>query len=305
MSSLNSSLLTFSHDLADAVERAGRSVVAINAGQRRSSSGVHWQPGVIVTAEHNLKRDEEIIIALPHSTPISATLIGRDPTTDLAVLRFEGVELPTVEIADASQLKVGHFVLAIARHNDDLSASFGVLSALSGSWRTWSGGEIDQFIRPDLSFYPGFSGGPLVDVQGRVVGINTSGPRRMVLTIPTITVNRVVSQLIEKGHISRGYLGVSLQPVHLPDTLKATLNLPGSGGVIVVNVEAGGPADHSGVLIGDVLVALDGIPVSDTGELLALLGPERVGKTVGATIVRGGTLTELTIAVGERSRQEG
>jgi S1-C subfamily serine protease len=181
----------------------------------------------------------------------------------------------------------------------------GVVSALSGAWRSYYGGLIDQFIRLDLTLYPGFSGGPLVEATGRVVGINTSGPRHTVLTIPASTVNRVLDQLLEKGRIARGYLGLGMQPVRLPETLKTTLNLSSVGGVIVVNVESNGPADKAGVLIGDVLVALDGTPVSDTGDVQAMLGSQSVGKTLRAQIVRGGALVEVAIAPGERPGREG
>jgi S1-C subfamily serine protease len=305
-SEASSTLLALSNDLAGAVERAGHAVVAVNARPRMPSSGVHWRPGVIVTADHTIKREEDITIMLPDGRSVSATLAGRDASTDLAVLKLQGGEFPTAEIGDSSTLKVGHLVLAVARPGErGLSASVGVVSALSGAWRTWSGGQIDQFVRLDVTLYPGFSGGPLVDTQGRVVGLNTSGPRSVVLAIPTATVNRVVDQLLDKGRIARGYLGVGMQPIRLPDALKNTLNLSGHGGIIVVAVEADSPAERAGVLIGDVLVALDGRPMSDTADVLAMLGPERVGHEVRAAIIRGGVLSELTILVGERPRREG
>ncbi len=304
-SELSSTLLGLSNSLAAAVERAGRAVVSVKARQQRSASGVHWQPGIIVTADHVIKREEEISVVLADNRTVPATLVGRDPSTDLAVLRLEGVELPTAEMGDARLLRVGHIILALGRGGESgLSASLGVISALSGAWRTWYGGQVDQFIRPDLTLYPGFSGGPLIDAQGQVIGINTTGPRRMVLAIPASTVDDVVSQLMEKGRIPRGYLGLSMQPVRLPDSLKQSLGLPGSGGVIVVNVEPGGPSEEAGVLIGDVLVALAGTPVSDTGDVLALLGSDRVGKTLDTQVVRGGTSMQLAIRIGERSRQK-
>jgi S1-C subfamily serine protease len=295
-----SSALLVSNNLADSVEQASRVVVAVNARHRMPSSGVHWQQGVVVTADHTVKRDEEITVTLPDNRTVSATLVGRDSSTDLALLKLS-VELPTAEICDVSSLKVGHIVLALGRSGDGISASYGVISALGGGWRTWSGGQIDQFVRPDLRLYPGFSGGPLVDISGRVIGINTSGlTRRMDVVIPTSTINRVVDQLLATGRVARGYLGVGMQPVRLPDTLKSKLNLAALGGVIVVNVELDGPAEKAGVLIGDVLIALDSTPVSDTGDVLAMLKSERVGKTISAQIIRGGTLIELAIAVGER-----
>ncbi len=297
-----SRLLALSNELADAVERASRVVVAVNARERIPSSGVHWRQNVIVTAAHTIMRSEEITITLQDGRMVPATLVGRDAGTDLAVLRFQGVEIPTTETGDASRLKVGHMVLAIGRSGENgPSASLGVISALGGAWRTWRGGQVDQFVRPDLTFYPGFSGGPLIDVQGRLLGINTSGLSRSIgLTIPTSTVNRVIGELLEKGHVARGFLGLSMYPVRLPDALKSKLNLSGQGGVIILNVEPNGPADRAGFLIGDVLIALDGKPVGDTHEVQALLGPESVGKVVTASLIRGGTLVELTITVGER-----
>lgn len=300
-SEISSTLLALSNNLADAVEQTGRVVVAVNARQRISSSGVHWRAGVVVTADHTVRRDEEITVTLPDNRTVPATLAGRDSSTDLAVLKLHEVELPTAEIGDAELLKVGHMVLAVGRPGESgLSASFGVVSAVGGAWRSWCGGQIDQFIRLDLTLYPGFSGGPLVDALGRVVGINTSGPRNVVLAIPASTVNRVIDGLLEKGRIARGYLGLGMQPVLLPDSLKNTLNLPSNGGVIVVNVEPNGPADQAGVFIGDVLLSLDDQPVSDTGDVQTMLGPECVGKTVNVQVIRGGALTKVQILVGER-----
>ena len=300
-----SALLALSNDLAGAVEYAGRSVVAVYARPRTPSSGVHWRQGVIVTADHTVKRDEEISVSLPGGRMIPAMLAGRDASTDLAVLRLQEAEFPAAEIGDAASLRVGHVVLAVARPGErGVSASWGVISALGGPWRTWHGGQIDQFIRPDLSLYPGFSGGPLVDAHGRVMGINTAGPRNMVLTIPPSTVNRVVEQLLERGRIARGYLGLGMQPVRLPESMQQTLSLPRTGGVIIVAVESDSPAEKAGLLIGDVLVALDGVPVSDTADVQALLGPERVGTAVGASIIRAGLLAERVITIGERPRRD-
>jgi S1-C subfamily serine protease len=299
-----SALLALSQELAAAVERAGRSVVAVQARPRVPSSGVHWRTGVIVTADHTIKHDEEISVRLPGGEAVSAVLVGRDVSTDLAVLKLPGAASPVADIGDVGILRVGHMVLALGRSSErGVSASWGVVSALGGPWRSWHGGQIDQFIRPDVSLYPGFSGGPLVNAHGQVIGINTTGPRNMALTIPASTVNRVVDQLLEKGRIMRGYLGLGLQPVRLPESLQQRLNLSRASGVIIVAVEPDSPAERAGVLIGDVLVALDGQSVSDPADVQALLGPERVGMTIGVSIIRAGLLTDRSIIVGERPRR--
>jgi S1-C subfamily serine protease len=312
-SEMSGGLLALSNNLADAVEQAGRCVVAINARAsyrgasltRMSSSGIHWRQGIVVTSDETIKREEDITIGLPDGRTVPATLVGRDPSTDVAVLKLQNVELPVAELGDTSTLKVGHLVLALGRGSESgLSASMGVVSTVGGAWRSYYGGSIDQFVRLDLTLYPGCSGGPLVDATGRVVGMNTSGPRHTVLTIPTSTINRVVDQLLHKGRIARGYLGVSMQPVRLPETLKTTLNLSSVGGVIVVNVESNGSADKAGLLIGDVLIAIDGTPVNDTSDVLAMLGPQSVGKTLNVQIIRGGELLEVAIVPGERPWKE-
>lgn len=300
-------LLGLSNALADAVEKAGRSIVAVHGRQRAPSSGVLWQPGVVVTADHTLERDEGIGITLPDGGKVQASVAGRDPGTDLAILRLEGVSLTPAEIADTADLKVGHIVLAVARPGETgLSASWGAVSAIGGSWRTWTGGQIDQLVRIDLTLYPGFSGGPLVDAQGRVAGINTSGLSRSTsLAIPTSTVHRVTEQLLSKGRISRGYLGLGLQTLRLPDKLRSDLSLPGQDGLIVVSVENGGPGERAGILVGDILVALNEKPIGDTDAVQAALGPESVGNTANLLVVRGGQRAEVPLTIGERPTRGG
>jgi S1-C subfamily serine protease len=304
-SEMGNTLVALSNDMAGAVERAGRAVVAINARQRMASSGVYWRQGVVIAADHSIKREEEIFVTLPDGHTVPAALTGRDSGTDLAVLELQGVELTPAEVGDASLPKTGHMVLALSRSGEGvLSASLGIVSAVSNARRPWHGGQNDPLVRLDLVLYPGFSGGPLVDTQGHVIGINTSGlSRSIAFAIPTSTVNRVAHELLTRGYIARGYLGVGLQPVRLPVALKAKLQLPGGSGVIAFSVEPDGPAEKAGMLIGDVLVALAGAPVGDTNDLQAMLGAESVGKTLGASIIRGGNLAELEITVGERPRR--
>jgi S1-C subfamily serine protease len=292
-----STLSALSNDLAAAVERAGRAVVAVHGRQHMPSSGVLWRPNVVVTVEHALKREEEITVTLPDGRHVPASLAGRDAGTDLAVLKLDAGDAGGAELGDGASLKPGHVVIALGRSGErGVNASLGVISGVSGAWRTWRSGYVDQLVRLDMALYPGFSGGPLVDVEGRLLGINTSGLSRvMPVAIPISTVNRVLQDLLEKGRVARGYLGLGMHPVRLPD---------GRTGVIVIDVQADGPAGQAGVLIGDVLLKLNGSPVADTDDVHANLGPASVGKQLQATLVRGGENKEIEITVGERPKGE-
>jgi len=297
--------MALSNDLANAAERAGQSVVAVHARHRVPSSGIHWHKGVVVAADHTVKRDEDIQISLPDGRTVPGTLVGRDPSTDIAVLKFDAGSLAAAEAGDSSALRVGNLVLAVSRTDGNhLGASFGAVSATGGAWRTWRGGQIDQFLRLDLAIYIGFSGSALVDPQGRVVGLNTSGLLRgSAMAIPATTVNRVTQELLAKGHVSRGFLGIGMQPVRLPDGLRERLKLSAATGAILISVEPDGPAGHAGLMLGDVLLALDGQPIQDTDDVQAHLGPEKIGKPVVASVLRGGALLQISIQIGERPRR--
>jgi S1-C subfamily serine protease len=262
-----------------------------------ASSGVLWRPGVVVTAEHALKREEEITVTLPDGRNIAAALAGKDAGTDLAVLKVDAADAGAANLGDGASLKPGHVVIALGRSSErGVNASLGVVSGISGAWRTWRSGHVDQLVRLDVALYPGFSGGPLVDVEGRVLGINTSGLSRvMPVAIPISTVNRVVEDLLEKGRVARGYMGLGMHPVRLPD---------GRTGVIVIDLQTDGPAGRAGLLIGDVLLQLNGAPITDTDDVHVNLGPASVGKKLKATIVRGGDDKEIEITVGERPKGE-
>ena len=293
-------LLSLSNDLAAAVERAAPAVVAVHARRRLPSTGIHWQPGIVVTAEHTVRTAEDITVTMADGRSLPAVLAGRDPGTDLAVLRVADAGSVVATLGDDAALKVGHMVLALGYGP---RASWGVISALGPRWRSWRGGDIDRLVRLDLVLYPGFSGGPLVDAAGRVVGLNTSGlARETRLALPVTMVTRVADELLQKGHVSRGYLGLGMQPVRLPEPLRAQLGL-GDSALIVVMVEPSGPAARAGVLLGDVLVALDGGAVGDLDDVQARLGSDRVGAEISAVVLRGGVRTELRITVGEQPRR--
>jgi S1-C subfamily serine protease len=287
-------LAALSKEIAEAVELAGRNVVAVHARPRFASSGVFWRPGVIVTAEHTIRREEEITVTLPDGKNAAATLAGTDPGTDLAVLKIEGnTHAPGKTTAAPAP---GALALAIGRSEDSgVNATLGIVSACSGEWRTWRGGRLDHYIRLDLTLYPGSDGGAVIDTAGKTIGIATSALSRIAgLAIPAVTIDRVVDEILSRGRVARGYLGVGLQPVELPDHQK---------GLIVLSLEPGGPASAAGVLIGDILVKLGGRPVEDTDDIQLGLEGHAVGGKVELEVLRGGESRLVAVVIGERPRR--
>ena len=293
-------LSDLSQTLAAAVESASAGVVRVEARPRFPASGIVWSSdGVIVTAHHIVEEDENISIGLSDGHAVSAKLVGRDPTTDIAVLRAQASGLTTRAWADVNALKVGHLVLALGRPGKTVMATLGVVSAFGEAWRTPAGGRLDRYLQTDVVMYPGFSGGPLVDANGQFIGLNTSALLRGVsLTIPATTLKAVVETLLTRGHISRGYLGVGAQPMRLPDSLAEQLQQ--ETGLLLVSVEPDAPGGKAGLLLGDVIVAIAGDPVRHLDDMLTALNGDRVGTTVPVRIVRGGQLQEIKATIGER-----
>jgi S1-C subfamily serine protease len=287
-------LAALSKEIATAVELAGRNVVAVHARPQFSSSGVFWRPGVIVTAEHTVRREEEITVTLPDGASVPAALAGADPGTDLAVLKIDANTHAPGRTTTAPA--PGAFALSIGRSEDSgVNATLGIISACSGPWRTWRGGRLDHYIRLDLTLYPGSDGGAVVNTDGETIGIATSALSRIAgLAIPAVTVDRVVDEILARGRVARGYLGVGLQPVELPDHQK---------GLIVLSLEPAGPASSGGVLIGDILVKLGGKPVQDTDDIQLVLEGHAIGGKVDVEVLRGGESRRIEVIVGERPRR--
>ena len=294
-------LQSLSDDLAAAVAKASHSLVAIHARRRIPSTGVIWRPGIVVTAHHTIQREERITVTLADGTSVGATLAGRDPTTDIAVLRLNSEVGVPIERAATGAARVGQLVLALGMPGPAVTAALGVVSATGGEWRTWHGGRIDQFIRLDLAIYDGFSGGAAIDASGRMLGLNSSGlARASAMTIPLATVERVADQLLTSGRVRRGYIGLGVQPVRLPAGVVAAHALPREVGLMVVSIEEGAPAHAAGISLGDVVVACAGEAVADPSELLAALTGDRVGTSVTLRVLRGGAPQDIAVTVGER-----
>jgi S1-C subfamily serine protease len=293
-------LINLSDDLANIVETTALTVVRVDARHRMPASGILWpSDGVIVTTHHVVERDDNLVVGLPDGEAIPASLVGRDPTTDLAVLRVQASGLTPPTWAEADVLEVGHLVLALGRPGKTVQATLGVVSALGGSWRTRGGGQIDHYLQTDVVMYPGFSGGPLVNAAGRIVGVNTSALiRGTSLALPTATVRRVIEDLVAHGQVRRGYVGIGTQPARLPAALAERLGQ--ETGLLLVSVEPGSPAERGGLFMGDTIVTFDGQAVRHHDDLLTLLSGDRVGANIPVRIVRGGELHELQILIGER-----
>ncbi len=299
-----SALAALSNDLTSAVARIAPSVLYVDAHPRRDASGFAWDERHVITVDHAIDREDDIALVTDGERRIRATLVGRDHATDLALLRSD--EPLTVAPRSSAELAVGNIVLAVGRDEDGApGATFGVLSALDGPWRTWRGGEIERFIRPDLNVYSGFSGGPLVDASGAVVGLNTWGlSRRTALTLPLGTLERIVAQLASGGRIARGYLGVALQSVRLPEALRAAHALDARSAALVVDVAPGGPAERGGVTIGDVILALGDAPIGDVDDLQRALGRVPIDTTQTVRLIRGGASQTLDVVVTERPHDD-
>ncbi|MBI5667527.1 MAG: trypsin-like peptidase domain-containing protein [Chloroflexi bacterium] len=289
-------LRNLSDAMAEAVQAAGSSIVRVEARRRMPASGIVWSAdGLIITAHHVVENDENIRVSLPDGSRARAALVGRDPNSDVAVLRAEtgGLTVPTW--ADADAVRVGHLALAVGRPGDQLQTTLGVISALSHSPN-----DHQYFAQTDVVMYPGFSGGPLVSVTGAIIGLNTSGLMRGIsLAVQTPTLRYVADSLLQHGRMRRGYLGVGVQPVKLPGALAEQLGQ--KTGVLVMSVEPDSPAERGGLFLGDTIVAVDGERVETGEDLVSSLGGGRIGQTVAVRIIRGGQTQDVQVAVGERS----
>jgi len=290
-------LSDLSRDIADLVGRLGPSVVRVDARGGRPASGIIWADNLVLTADHVLEREDTVQVTGATAT-VKATIAGRDPGTDLALLRAEGLNGVPAPRGRSTDIRVGQVVLAIGQPGE-LQVTVGIVSGLSGAFRSWRGGQAERLIQTTAELLPGFSGGPLVDAEGRVIGINSWNFGRGVShAVPLETADRVAESLRTHGRIRRAYLGLGAQPVRLSERLAKQLGQ--ESGLLVVTVEAGGPAQTAGLLQGDTIVTVDGDPMRHLDELFGKLGALEVGSAHRLGVVRAGERKDVAVTVGER-----
>jgi S1-C subfamily serine protease len=295
-----------SKQIAETVEAVADSIVTVHGGGRSTSSGVVWRPGVIVTVRQGLRRSDSLQVAQHggsiNGTLVNATLVGADAGTDLAVLRVDAGAAKPVETAGAQPARVGEVVLAVGRSAlGDISASSGIIARLGSGWRTWRGGQIDSLIRPDVQLYVGQPGSALVNEGRRVLGINSTAlARNAVITIPTATIDRVVDAILERGHVPRPYLGAAMQAVRVPETLRSQFGEGVDEALLVLHVEANAPAAAAGILVGDLVLSVDGKLVHNVHGVQRQLSTLKVGDPVAVAVIRGGVKMELKVILADR-----
>jgi S1-C subfamily serine protease len=297
---MSNSMTDFSNGLTSAVEKGGASTILVDARKRYPASGIAYAEDFVLTADHVVTREENIKVITPDGKSLSATIAGRDPGSDLALLRLAEKALSPAKTS--SDINVGQLVLALGRPSSaGVQASWGIVTAISGPTRTFRGGMLDEYIQTETSPYPGFSGGPLISTEGEVLGLNTSGlTRGSALTIPVKGAWQVADALAKHGSVKRGYLGVRSQPVEIPDAARQALKREQNHGLLVLWLEENGPAAKGGLFVGDILVAINGQPLGDSDDLFSALGSETVGKSVAVEVLRGGRPETVNMTVGER-----
>jgi S1-C subfamily serine protease len=299
---MSKELIEFSNALAQVTERASAIVVAVHTETRGSSSGIVWRPGVIVTSEHALRHDEEIQLTLPIGRVVPATLVGRDPSTDIAVLKCSEADTAVPLFGDVSALKPGTLTLVVGRTRaSGPVAALGVVSLLASDRRTWTGASLTPYIRLDIGLQPTAIGGAVIEASGNLVGLATPRFARFgAIAVPASTINKISDTLLKQGRIPRGYLGVGLQPVRLPNSLREMLQRNEKTAAIALEVHPGGPADKAGIVIGDILVSLGGQSITRLEDVQSLLAGDAIGKTLPLKFIRGGAVQDGNIVVAER-----
>ncbi len=289
-----------SSQMADAVEAIGTSLVLVNGRQGRPASGVVYAQDLLLTADHVLEREDDLTIETHDKRTLPAQFVGRDLSSDLAVLRVANLGL-NAAVTATETARVGQLVLAVGRSaNDGVMASVGIVSAVGGPLRIARGTTLQRYIRTDAIPYPGFSGGPLINTQGAVLGITTTGlVNSAAFAIPADIAWSIAETLARQGSIKRGYLGISSQLVNIPPAQRGGRTQ--ENGLLIVKVDENSPAHKGGILLGDILVSLDGHALNDAEDLQTVLTGDRVGKTIPVEVIRGGTLQTLHVTIGQRS----
>jgi S1-C subfamily serine protease len=297
---ITNSLADLSGAIADIVAKTAPSIVAVHSRGRFPTSGIVWRPGLIITAEEALETDEGLIVVTADGRKLEAKLLGRDPSTDIALLRIDDETLAPLPLVGDARLALGHLVMAIGRTHEGTSANLGIVATEAGAWRSQRGGDIDRLVRFDLRTNRLIEGGAIVDAQGRAAGMLVLGPRRSALLIPTPTIERVAEQLLANGRIARGYMGFALQPVRIEDAQATQLGLDKPRGIMVMSVDPDGPGRTAGMHIGDVIAKWNSESVHGVRGLARHLGPESVGQPVTITYLRGGEVRTATLTPTQR-----
>lgn len=291
-------LVALSESLADLVATFHDHLVTVHGRGHRGSTGLIWAEDLVFAADHSVERDEDISLTLPDGKTASAAVVGRDPSTDLVLLRVSGGGLRRAPLS-ASPPRPGHLVVALGRPRGSVGASLGLIRAVGGPWRSGAGGSISSFIDVNGELPRGYSGGPLVSAAGDVLGLNTAGLVRGGTTVPVATLERVAGSLLLHGRMQRAYLGLSAVPAALNRRLAAVAGQ--SEALLVVSVEADGPADQAGLTLGDVVLSVEGERVARLGDLLGQLTEDRVGKPVSVELLRGGARATVSVTLGARA----
>lgn len=297
---MSNPLSDFSNALTAAIEKGGAYTVLVDARKRFPASGIAYAEDLVLTADHAVTREDDIRVGLADGRMLEATLAGRDPGSDLALIRLDQKALTPAQTSDS--VKVGQLVMALGRPSGaGVQASWGIVTAISGPARTHRGGLLDQYIQTETTPYPGFSGGALINAEGEALGINTSGlTHGSLLTIPVKVAWRIADSLAKHGSVKRGYLGVRTQPVEIHEASRKALQREQAGGLLVLWLEENGPAQKGGLFVGDTIVAVGGQPVSDPDDLFSALHSETIGKSVAVEVLRGGNPETVNVIVGER-----
>lgn len=293
-------LRSLSNQMADAVEHASSAIVLVNGRQRQPASGIIYAQNLVVTADHVLEREDDISIQTHDSRTLPAQFVGRDLASDLAVLRVADLDIEPAAVSQ-EEVRVGQLIMTVGRSSSEgPMASVGILSAVGGPLRTGRGATLERYIRTDATPYPGFSGGPLIDLNGAVVGVLTTGlVNGVALAIPTNLAWSIAGTLAEQGYIKRGYLGISSQMVHVPTAQRG--GRPQENGLLIVKVDENSPAQRGGIMLGDILIALDGHAIKDSEDLQIALTGDRIGKTIPVDVIRGNAIQTLQVTVGQRN----